>query len=165
MPNPYDVLGVLPSATKAEVKAAYRKLCLAHHPDLCPPSERVEAEKMFKSITEAYSRATSGSYHGESYRGQGPPRARTTYNWGQPQRSSNRFVALAFVLPLALSGVYFGMASRGGRSVGDGTRPYGLLSPPVNPFLADRYQPKQWDRHAAYAAKAAESKLESAAEM
>ena len=39
----------------------------------------------------------------------GPPRARTTYNWGQPQRSSNRFVALAFVLPLALSGVYFGM--------------------------------------------------------
>ena len=34
--------------------------------------------------------------------------------------------------------------NQGGRSdLGDGTRPHGLLNPPVNPWLADRYKPRQ----------------------
>ena len=43
-----------------QVKSAYRKLCLLHHPDLCPPSQRLEAEQVFKGITEAYSRVIAG---------------------------------------------------------------------------------------------------------
>ena len=39
--------------------------------------------------------------------------------------------------------------SRGSRAdLGDGTRPHGLLNPPVNPWLADRYKPRQRTRGA-----------------
>ena len=44
-----------------QVKHAYRKLCLKHHPDLCAPGERAEAERVFKHLTEAYSRALAGT--------------------------------------------------------------------------------------------------------
>ena len=43
----------------AQVKQAYRKLCLLHHPDLSPPEKRPEAERSFKLITEAYSELLS----------------------------------------------------------------------------------------------------------
>ena len=33
MADPYAVLEVLPSATAAEIKAAYRRLVKQHHPD------------------------------------------------------------------------------------------------------------------------------------
>lgn len=33
MKNPYETLGVEPTATAAEIKAAWRKLCAEHHPD------------------------------------------------------------------------------------------------------------------------------------
>ena len=45
----------------AQVKQAYRKLCLLHHPDLSPPDKRLEAERSFKLITEAYSQLHPGS--------------------------------------------------------------------------------------------------------
>ena len=47
----------------AQVKQAYRKLCLLHHPDLCSPDKRAEAEKTFKLITEAYSKLAAGALH------------------------------------------------------------------------------------------------------
>lgn len=46
--NYYDVLGVEPTATPQEIKTAYRKLAIKHHPDQGGDSD------LFKQLTEAY---------------------------------------------------------------------------------------------------------------
>ena len=48
----YAVLGVDPTATLEQIKAAYRKLALRYHPDKCPDS--TEAEEQFKRCAAAY---------------------------------------------------------------------------------------------------------------
>ncbi len=50
----YDVLGVTRNAGEQELKSAYRKLAMQHHPDRNPETKE-EAEERFKEITEAYS--------------------------------------------------------------------------------------------------------------
>jgi len=52
MADYYDVLGISRGATQEEIKKAYRKCALQHHPDRNPGDP--EAEKRFKEISEAY---------------------------------------------------------------------------------------------------------------
>jgi len=48
----YDVLGVAKDASDADIKSAYRKLALKHHPDRNPGD--TAAEEKFKEAAEAY---------------------------------------------------------------------------------------------------------------
>ncbi len=50
----YDTLGLESDATDKEVRAAFRKLALKHHPDRFSGEERDAAELKFQSMTEAF---------------------------------------------------------------------------------------------------------------
>src|SRR4051812_32408234 len=48
----YKILGVPKTATKADIKKAYRKLARQHHPDVKPGDKK--AEQTFKDLNEAH---------------------------------------------------------------------------------------------------------------
>ena len=51
--NPYEVLGVNPSATPAEIKKQFFELSKVHHPDHNPNNQE-EASRKFVAISDAY---------------------------------------------------------------------------------------------------------------
>lgn len=50
----YQTLNIPQTATQSEIKKAYRKAALQHHPDKVPEGERARAEHKFKEISKAY---------------------------------------------------------------------------------------------------------------
>ncbi|MDH4133751.1 MAG: DnaJ domain-containing protein, partial [Gammaproteobacteria bacterium] len=48
----YEVLGVARNAPEADIKKAYRRLAMKHHPDRNPDDKTAEAR--FKEANEAY---------------------------------------------------------------------------------------------------------------
>lgn len=54
----YEVLGVAKTASESELKVAFRKLAMVHHPDRNPGDK--EAEIKFKEVNEAYQCLSDG---------------------------------------------------------------------------------------------------------
>ncbi len=52
MKNPYEVLGVAPTASADEIKKAYRRLAMKTHPDMNPG--HASGEESFKDIANAW---------------------------------------------------------------------------------------------------------------
>ena len=50
----YRIMGLPPSATEEEIKAAYRRLAWLYHPDANPPQFRRWAEARMRLLNEAY---------------------------------------------------------------------------------------------------------------
>ncbi|MCL2833295.1 MAG: DnaJ domain-containing protein [Treponema sp.] len=80
MNDPYDVLGVNPSATQDEITQAYRRLAKKYHPDFNPGDR--EAERKMREINAAYDEiktqqnagSTGGDQYGQNfYRGHNGP--------------------------------------------------------------------------------------------
>jgi curved DNA-binding protein len=84
----YNVLGVGRQASQAEIKKAYRKLAMQHHPDRNPNNKA--AETKFKEINEAYQVLSDPKKRGHydqlgseyaQWQRQGAPAG--GFNWGQ----------------------------------------------------------------------------------
>ncbi|KAK7750755.1 hypothetical protein SLS62_007306 [Diatrype stigma] len=52
--DPYEVLGIERVATPDQIKSAYRKAALRHHPDKVPDDQKAEAHEKFQSVAFAY---------------------------------------------------------------------------------------------------------------
>jgi hypothetical protein len=76
-PDPYDVLGVFPGASDAELRTAYRRLVQLHHPD--HNSGSAEATRRFEEVQEAYAAALAS-------RRQAPPRQAPSRETSAPPR-------------------------------------------------------------------------------
>jgi len=50
----YNVLKVNRHATEEELRTSYKRLVLIHHPDKHPPENRIEAERRFILVSQAY---------------------------------------------------------------------------------------------------------------
>ena len=64
----YEALGVARNASEADIKKAYRRLAMKHHPDRNPGDKAAEAK--FKEIQQAYE-----SVHWQVHPGPGRPEA------------------------------------------------------------------------------------------
>lgn len=77
MSNPYEVLGISPTATDEEVKKAYRKLSRMYHPDAnINNPNKDQVEEKFKQVQQAYQQImkerTEGTKQGDYAYGYGP---------------------------------------------------------------------------------------------
>ncbi len=52
--EPYEVLGLTKEATQDQIKSAYRKAALKHHPDKATPETKDEAHVKFQEVAFAY---------------------------------------------------------------------------------------------------------------
>jgi len=69
--DPYQVLGVDPGATDADVRGAYRRLVLKHHPDHNGGS--AESTRRFEEVQDAYARVRELRAAGPPPKTQTPP--------------------------------------------------------------------------------------------
>lgn len=76
--KPWEVLGVSPKATRAEITTAYRTLAYIFHPDRfidAPPAVRDEAQRRMAQVNKAYDLAKRGQKNEVTFNLAGDERA------------------------------------------------------------------------------------------
>ncbi|ORZ32479.1 hypothetical protein BCR44DRAFT_239247 [Catenaria anguillulae PL171] len=146
--DPHSVLGIAASATRSEIKKAYRKLSLALHPDKVVESMRKEAEKKFVEVSKAYKVLTDAkaAANFEKYGNPDGPQA-TTFGIALPPWMTNTtFVIVAYLSVLALLGFvayrYFTYGNVFGGS-SDKALDNGLLKEPIEKLAQSFKQAKE----------------------
>ena len=133
-------------SSQPQIRRAYLAAARRAHPDLGGSASE------FKRVAAAYA-ALSGrgltfppSHSAYSHYHHASASAASAAASLRPPRASFSNVTLALVLsvPLALAGVAAAHANAHGGGIAGGSRPHGLLSPPVNEFLSE-------ERHATVA--------------
>jgi len=94
----YNVLKVNRYATEEELKTSYKRLALIHHPDKNPPEKRIDAERIFILVSQAYDilsnpvkRKIYDQYgeEGLQYGGAAPPRHSSSSRGNAPSSPCN----------------------------------------------------------------------------
>ncbi len=67
MSNPFEILGIEPGASEEDIKKAYKKMAMEHHPDRHP--EDKQAEDKFKEISAAYETLKKNNWQQEDFGG------------------------------------------------------------------------------------------------
>jgi len=138
-PSLYDRLGVAPTASTAEIRAAYRRLARAAHPDHAGSAREMavlnEAWRVLGDPARraAYDRSAAAprAVTGDSVAFTEPePDGDVLAEGEQPAGRAGYFIGLPWLLvlaALALIFVFTAYAARGGGDGGDDERPDGLL--------------------------------------
>lgn len=95
MTNPYEVLGVSPSASDDEVKRAYRELSRKYHPDSYADNPLADlAEEKFKEVQEAYTQIMkqreNGGYQGGYQGGFGGQQSSYSYSYSNSTNNGDQ---------------------------------------------------------------------------
>ena len=116
----YELLGVKPGVSVAELKAAYRDMAKVWHPDRFGHDERLQkkAQEKLKEINDAYEQLISGKTprpRAESPRREAP-KTPPDFDWSTraatPVKKSSSIPWQWAVVPLLIFGVVFFLASR-----------------------------------------------------
>jgi curved DNA-binding protein CbpA len=106
----YEVLGVTPAASAAEIRAAYLRLARERHPDRFPdPEEKARAGEFFKCLSEAFNtlgnERSRRDYDAQRARGQRGPQdqARESYERALQHLEARQYHEAAELLRAAVA--------------------------------------------------------------